>query len=151
MGYNAERLYGHDDLLKSADDVWGKAQEIWKNDIHQYIRKLCKSMSERMLEVIERQGGAKSLLRRGKIPVRSAERYVAEFRSGNDWKRKAYPTRVKPQQTGRIRRKAVKRAKNRRKTFSTREIGTGISVSARTTRRIMKVEGFTYASCKKRI
>ena len=56
-GIMQDKLYEYDDVLKSADDVWEKTQEIWKNDINQYIRKLYKSMSERMLEVIERQGG----------------------------------------------------------------------------------------------
>jgi len=45
---------------------------------------------------------AKSLLRRGKIPIRSGERYVAEFRNGGNWKRKAYPQRIKPKRSPRV-------------------------------------------------
>ena len=53
----------------------------------------------------------KSMLRRGKIPIRSAERYISEFRDGENWERKPYSKRTKPQQTRRIIRKFLQKPK----------------------------------------
>jgi len=45
---------------------------------------------------------AKSLFRRGEIPIRSGERYVAEFRDGGNWQKKEYLKRIIPKQSPQI-------------------------------------------------
>lgn len=93
----------------------------------------------------------KSMLRRGKIPIRSAERYITEFRDGGNWERKPYSKRTKPQQTRRIIRKVVTKAKDRKRIHSLRHIGRHARVSPRTTGRILHRQNFAYKTCKSKV
>lgn len=94
---------------------------------------------------------AKSMLRRGKIPIRSAERYISEFRDGGDWRRKDYSPRVKPQQTKKKIRKVVIKARSRKKIYSLKQMGRYADVSPRTAKRILKSQMFAYKNCRKNV
>lgn len=94
---------------------------------------------------------AKSMLRRGKIPIRSAERYIADFRKGLDWRRKNYPQRVKRKQTTPIVKKVIRQAQDRRRVHSLRQIAAKNQICPATARKILKDRGFVYSSINKRI
>ena len=66
---------------------------------------------------------AGSMKCRANIPQRSAERYIKQIKEGQDHKRKKYSSRAKPLQTPQIVRKTIRKAKNRGKIKSLREIG----------------------------
>jgi len=94
---------------------------------------------------------AKSMFRRGKILIRKAERYIADFRKGLDWKRKSYPPRIKRKQTKTIFQKVERKAQNRRRAQSLRSIATSNQISPTTAGKILKSKGFLYSSINKRL
>lgn len=93
----------------------------------------------------------KSLFRRGKIPIRSGERYIAEFKADGNWERKLYRQRIKPKQNATIVRKVITKARNRKKIYSLKKIGRSAGVSPKTAQRILRLKGFSYSTYKKKI
>jgi len=91
----------------------------------------------------------KALSARGNIPERSARRYVSLFSEGQSSNRKSYAPRERPKYTSKIERKVIKKAEERTKTLSLREIGTFCGISHELTRQILKDNGFSYSSYKK--
>jgi len=94
---------------------------------------------------------ASSMWRFGKIPKRSAERYINEFREGGDHNRKPYSPRTQPQKAPHKIRKVITKAQNRRRIYSLRQIGASSGLSHETTRSILKKRKFKYARFQKRI
>ena len=92
-----------------------------------------------------------SMKRRADIPQRSAERYIKQFREGQSHQRKKYSRRVKHQQSPQILRKTIRKARDRRKIHSLREIGKEAGVSHTQARIILKENGFKYSRYKKRM
>lgn len=92
-----------------------------------------------------------SMYRYGKIPQRSAERYIREFSMGGDHNRKAYSPRNKPKKTKGIVKKVVKKASKRDKIYTLRQIGRHAGVSHEQARKILRERQFRYSRYKKRV
>jgi hypothetical protein len=94
---------------------------------------------------------AKALETRGKIPQRTGRLYISEFNRGEDHNRRPYSKRNNPKQTPKIVAKVLKKARDRDKIYSLRDIGTSTGVCAETARKILKNNEFKYCRTKKRM
>ena len=86
-----------------------------------------------------------------KIPQRSTERYIKSFKEGGDHQRKKNLPRKSVKQSSVLIRKAIKKAKDRDKILTSREIGNELDISHTHTKSILKKSGFKYASYKKSV
>jgi hypothetical protein len=91
----------------------------------------------------------KALSSRGNIPERSARRYVALFSEGQSSNRKNYAPREKSKYTSKIERKVIRKAQERTKVLSLREIGAFCGISHELTRQILRDNDFLYCSYQK--
>lgn len=92
-----------------------------------------------------------ALQRAGKIPKRSADRYLSEFRSGGSWERNAYSPRAKTKSAPRVARKVIQKSKRRTKVLSTRQIGASVGISHTLVQKILKSEGISYQAYGRRL
>jgi len=86
----------------------------------------------------------KSMKRRGGIPERSAERYIAKLRRGESLERESYSTRTKHAQTPQIIRKVIRKVSDTKKGHSLKQLAVYAGVSKETVRSILKNNGFKY-------
>ena len=93
----------------------------------------------------------KSLMRRGNIPLRTAERYISKLRKGESLECKQYTRRAKPSKTPQLVRKVIKKANNRRHAWTSREIGSKTRTSHTQVQRILNDNGYKYKKYKKRV
>lgn len=93
----------------------------------------------------------KSLQRRGKIPERSARRYVREFEDGGSGERKAYKPRRNTKKTPKLVEKVLRKAKDRNKIWSSREIGTSVGASSSLVLHVLHESGVKYTTYKKKV
>ena len=92
-----------------------------------------------------------SLKRRGKIPEGSAFCYISEFKNGGYHNRKYYPKRKKPSQAVQVVRKVLKKAKDRKKIRSLRDIEREVGIGKDSVREILKGKGLKFVHYKKRV
>lgn len=93
----------------------------------------------------------KSLKRRGKIPIRSGERYIKDFREGVFYEeKKGYKWRL-TQNRSKLQEKILKKAQDRKKRLSLREIATASGISHGTVRNVLINNGFSYRNTQKRV
>ena len=114
----------------------------------------CQEITQKMRAKVLWDAGfrsASSMLRYGGIPQRSAERYIHEFSNGGDYQRKPYSPRNKPKKSLPIIRKVIKKARNRKKIYSLRQIGAHAGISHEHARKILKERQFKYSRYKKRV
>src|SRR4051794_12886713 len=91
----------------------------------------------------------KSMYRRGRIPERSAQRYIADFQEGNDWTRKEYTPRTKRNQSPKLVKKIIRKAQKRAPIYSTRQIAAHVGVSHTHVQNVLRDNGFTYSKITK--
>jgi hypothetical protein len=92
-----------------------------------------------------------SLKRRGKIPIRSGSRYISEFNKGGSWERKPYKPRGNIKERSKLTKKIVRKARDRKKIWSSREIASSIGTSDTFVRNVLHESGFTHSGYKKKI
>ena len=92
-----------------------------------------------------------SMKKRGKIPERSAARYISLFKEEATWERSPYPQRAKPSRRPEIVRKVIAKVRNPRKAESLRSIGKACNVSHMTVKNILRDQNFTYKRTQKRV
>ena len=85
------------------------------------------------------------MMRRVKIPQCSAKRYIKSFKEGGPSKKKNRP-RKSVKQSSVLIRKAIKKAKDRDRILTSREIGNELDVSHTHVQSMLKKSGFKYAS-----
>src|SRR5688572_2102841 len=89
-------------------------------------------------------------MNKGNIPERSARRYVSLFSEGQSSNRKSYAPREKPKYTSKAVKKIMKKAKERTKILSLREIEVSCDISHEVARQILHDNDFSYSSHQKK-
>jgi len=56
-GIIQDKLYENRDKLSSADEVWQETERIWKYELNGYVFNSYRNMHNRIIEVVNRQGG----------------------------------------------------------------------------------------------
>lgn len=92
-----------------------------------------------------------SLGKRGKIPERTARRYIAEFKAGGTDKRKPYAPRKKTVSTTKLVGKVIRKAKDRAHIWSSRSIGVSENVSHTLVNSILHDHGLRFSSYKRKV
>lgn len=92
-----------------------------------------------------------SMKRRGNIPERSAKRYIADFKEGGSHERKAYTPRKKEKKNSRLVEKMIKKAKERGKVYSSRDIAALVNTSHTHVCTVLKENGLRYTGFRKKI
>lgn len=115
---------------------------------------MTKGVSQKQKAWILYQAGnttSAALQRAGKIPERSAQRYISEFNSGGSWERKAYPERAKTKTVPKVARKVIQKSRWRTRIYSSRDIGASLGISHSTVQRILRYQGISYKSYSRRL
>ena len=88
------------------------------------------------------QRTANAMIRGAQVSERTAYRYLAEFKTGGGVERKKYKTRANTKRTSKLVKKVMRKAKDRRRIWSTRAIGSSCGISHITARKTMIERGF---------
>lgn len=80
---------------------------------------------------------AKSMLRRGGIPLRSAERYISLLKNGDSLERKVNKSRKKFVETPHIVKKVIRKVENKKVVPSLRKIALSTGISHTSTKSIL--------------